>query len=267
MKNKHTLLLIILLSIATGSCKSHKSDPAPAGVTNVATAPLSMHLHTYIGQTEIDGYNIVYRNDNNRKMLLTRAQLYISNIELVKLDGSIYKVDGTVLAVKQDNEVYPVGNVPVGNYKSVNFYVGVDSARNAQVASGTDPLNDPTMWFNSTAQPNGYIFMSCIGKIDTTAAANASDAQLVPFTYNIGMNAQLHKVSMPVQNYTVALNTTTFIHMYIDYAQLFNGVNLIDNANLSITTESDNVWTGNGSAWPVSVQVGDNISSMFKYEN
>ncbi len=265
MKNTIRAIFFLLMATAIMSgCKKHKNDPAPSVVE---TAPLSFHLHTYIGETEVDAYNIVYRDDNNRKISLSRAQLYISNIELVKYDGSIYNVDGVILSVKQDNEVYSVANVPVGNYKSVNFYVGIDSVQNAQVASGNSPLNDSTMWFNKTAQPNGYIFMSCIGKVDTTAAMNASDADMTPFTYNIGMNVQLKKVSMPVQNYTVALNTTTFIHMTMDYAQLFDGVNLLDQSNLSITSESDNTWTGSGGTWPISVQVGANIPKMFKYEN
>jgi len=259
MKNKKiNMALLLLIAVLIASCKSHKSDPSPAGV-NVATAPLSLHLHSYVGETEIDGYNIVYTDDNNREISLTRAQLYISNIELVKFDGSIYQIKDVILSTNIDNEVYPVADVPVGNYKSINFYVGIDSVQNAQIATGTSVLNDTTMWFNKTAQANGYVFLSCIGKIDTTAAKKAAVADLVPFVYKIGINKHLKKVSMPVQNYTVSLNTTTFVHITMNYAQLFSGVNLLDNANLFIQTESDN-------AQAIADQVANNIPAMFKYE-
>jgi hypothetical protein len=259
MKNKKiNLAILLLITVLIASCKSHKSDPSPAGV-NVATAPLSLHLHSYIGETEIDGYNITYMDDDNRKFSLSRAQLFISNIELVKFDGSIYPINDVILSTNIDNEVYPVANVPVGNYKSINFYVGLDSTQNAQVASGTSVLNDTSMWFNKTAQANGYVFVSCIGKIDTTAAKNAADTDLIPFVYKIGMNKQLRKVSMPVQNYTVSLNTTTFVHITMNYAQLFSGVNLLNNSNLFIQTESDN-------SEAIATQVANNIPAMFKYE-
>ena len=82
MKKIRIDILILLLSVISFACSSKKDDPSsPSNVNtnNVVTAPLSLHLHTYISDTEIDGA-FVYRTANGRKMLLDTAQIYLSNI-------------------------------------------------------------------------------------------------------------------------------------------------------------------------------------------
>jgi len=254
---KHIFIIVfVVFSIITTGCKHNQSDTP----VTVETAPVSLHLHPYIGENEVALYNTVYRTIDDRKISLSFAQLYISNIKLVKFDGTLYEIGDTILLTNIINQVYKLGNVPVGNYKSIQFDVGLPSVINAQIPSGTGKLNNSDMWFNSTAQANNYIFMNASGKIDTTAVKNAADIDLVPFVYKIGTNNHLVHVSMPNQNVSVQPGTTTYIHMKADYAELFEGLILTNENNLSVPTIADN-----GAS--LAINIAHNVANMFKYEN
>lgn len=265
MKKIHICIIVLVLSAISVGCKSKNDDPSSPSATpngngdDVVTAPLSLHLHAYISETEVDGV-FIYRNSDGRKIRLDTAQVYLSSIELVKFDGSIYQVKDVVILAKIGQEVYPIGAVPVGNYKSIRFQAGVTQADNAKVPSGNNVLNDKTMLFGGSATANNHVFVYCSGLIDTTAAKNAADDKMVDFRYKIGTNNQLKNVVMAEQKYAVAPNNTSFVHMYIDYAKLFSGVDLVNNVNLKVSTASDN-------EWPIATKVAANIPSMFKYEN
>ena len=112
------------------------------------------------------------------------------------------------------------------------------------------------MWFGSTAQPDGYVFMNLQGKIDTSANLNKP---LVPFSYKIGTNANYKQVTMGVKNFTVEEGKAVFGHIIIDYNRLFNGVQLNQMGNLSVTTAS-----ANSSA--IATKIANNIPSIFLYE-
>lgn len=256
MKHVYIITAVVFSILVTG-CKS--SGPEPADPV-VETAPISMHLHSYIGENEVDLYNTVYQTNEGRNISLSFAQLYISNIKLVKFDGSLYELGNKVLLINITDQVYQLGNVPVGNYKSIRFDVGLPSVVNAQVPSGTGNLNKPDMWFASTAQTNNYIFLNASGKIDTTAAMNATDANMVPFVYKIGTNNNVVHVSMPNQNVSVQQGTMAYIHMEADYAKLFEGLDLKNNANLSVATIGDN-------SSSVAIDIASRIAQIFKYEN
>lgn len=256
MKNTY-IIIAVVFSILVAGCKSSSPEPA---TPVVVTAPISLHLHTYIGENEVELYNAVYQTAEGRKLSLSFAQLYISNIKLVKRDGSIHEVGDTILLTNFIDQVYNLGNVPVGYYRSVTFDVGLPANVNAQIPSGTGKLNQSDMWFSSTAQANNYIFMRASGKIDTTAAMDASDADMVPFVYKVGTNNNRVSVSMPNQTVSVQPNTMAYIHMEADYAELFEGLDLTNEDNLTITTTGDN-------ASSLAIDITSNMVNMFKYEN
>jgi hypothetical protein len=247
-------LVIINASLFFG-CKKESQTANPS------TGTLMFHLHTDIDSLEVEGYNMIDTLSGGRKISLSLAQLYISNIQLVKLDGSLYNVSGAILLKTFEFEPYMVGEVPAGNYKSVRFRVGLDSVTNLKVPSGIPDslLNKPAMWFGNSAQPQGYVFVNLQGKIDTTAKGNGTEAQMQPFSYKIGTNANYQQVVMPDQNLTVFPNQQEFVHIIIDYMQLLKGIQLNKSSNLSVSSPSDNA-TALGKA------ISNNIPSMFHYE-
>jgi hypothetical protein len=262
MKSIYVSIALILLTVCLG-CKSHDdSTPNPSSSSSsTETSAISFHLHTYIGQNEVDLLNTVYRTDDNRAISVGFAQLYISNIKLVKLDGSIYPIPDTTILTDIDDQVYKLGNVPIGNYKSVSFDVGLPSAINAKVPTGSPAkLNNVNMWFSNTAEANNYVFMHVAGKIDTSVAKSGANDKMASFEYKIGTQSRLVHVAMPDQNVAVQPGYTAFIHIIVDYAELFDGVTINNPTNLSVETIADNAGT-------LAINIASNIQKMFRYEN
>src|SRR6478735_10063729 len=214
MKRNILLSLIVLFSILVTGCKRDKpNENAP-----VEYGELLLHIHSYVNINEIDGYNIVYTSDAGRKISVEMAQLYISHMQLVKMDGSVYEVPDSILLVKPNVETYYLADVPAGNYKGIRFHVGLDATKNQAAPTSylNGVLNHSEMWLNSAAQPDGYVFASFKGKVDTTVAMDMDDADLVPFEYRIGTNAHYTEVIMPEQAFTIETNQSNYVHLIAD---------------------------------------------------
>lgn len=256
MKIYFNLIMVASCIILIHAC-SKPTDSTPA-TTQSTTGSLYFHLHTDVDTNEVANYDSVYILTGGRKISVSKAQLYISDIQLVRGDSSVYNVPNTILLKVQEIEPYFVGNVPAGNYITVRFTVGLDSATNLKTPTPTDTaLYNSTMWFDISAQPKGYVFVNFQGSIDTTASANGNN--LIPFMYMIGIEANKKQVSMPYQNFTVLAGQTQYVHMIIDYNKLFTGVNLSNPNNLMIMNLTDNTTT-NAKA------ISNNIPTMFHYE-
>jgi hypothetical protein len=258
-KNITRLLVFICLTTVV-ACKNKSEDDSAPNNPAASTGKFALHLHAQIGESEVETYDSVYTNADGRKMTLSLAQFYISEIQLVKLDGSKYEIPDTRILKTLDEDIFEVGNVPAGNYQSVSFKVGLVPAINQlmpNASSDSSILNHPEMWFGEAAQPNGYVFMRVKGGIDTTA--HLSGNALTPFDISIGTNAHLVQVSMPVKNFSVVPGSTTYTHILTDYGKLFSGINLSESNNLMLTTSAAN-------AGALATQLSNNISSMFGYE-
>jgi hypothetical protein len=261
MKAKTTITIFSILAIVGLSLHSCKKDKDPTPTTPAAaTGMLAFHIHTNIDTMEVEDYDSVYTTTAGRKIAVHKSQLYISNIQAVKLDGSTYDITGIIKLMKQGEEEYVIGNVPAGNYKSIKFNVGLSATTNAAIPANSDStLNQPAMWFGNTAQPSGFIFLNFEGTIDTTTAGNASVSQMQTFNYKIGTGMNLKTVTMPDQNYTVSADQVQYIHMVADYNMLFDGIQLNLSSNLNVVSPSDN-------ATMLGMQIANNIPMMFRYE-
>lgn len=238
------------------ACNKKSDDPTPS---ETPTGTLMFHLHTTLQGLEVNAYND-YETTDGRDLKLTSAQLFISNIQAEKLDGTLVTVAGTVLLKEIDTEVYTVGDIPVGNYQSVRFLVGLDSATNALTPASGSVLNTSSMWLGANAQPDGYVFVNFQGTIDTTSTLpSAANAVLQPFSYKIGTKANARQVVMPQKNFTIVKDQIQYVHMNVDYYQLFNGIEINVAGNLSVVSTADN-------AGDLAKKMADNIPSMFGYE-
>lgn len=260
MKNKIQLLsLAIAVCLTIFSCKKDKEETVTP-TTGATTGTIAFHLHTMVDTVEVEDYDSVYEMSDGRKISVSMAQLYLSNIQLVKLDGSTVDVSGVIKLKTKDEEVYELGSVPAGNYKTVRFNVGLSPTTNAAIPAASDvTLNEMSMWFDMmNVQPDGFVFVNFQGTIDTTNAANGTSGQMQAFSYKIGTNANLQTVTMPDQNFSVLVNQSQYIHMEIDYAALFDGIQLNVPGNLTMNTVLDN-------ATALGTLLANNVSMIFSY--
>jgi len=252
-------MLICLCSIILFSCKKDdKDDDTTTPAADKGTVLL--HLHNYIDETDIGEFpGLSNPNNAGREIAISKADLYISDIQFVKLDGTSYGIAGKRILKTFDNVLYLVGEIPVGNYNTVRFKVGLDSTTNAldpSASADSAILNKPDMWFGNTAQPEGYVFMNVQGSIDTSANLSGTTA---PFVYKIGTNVNYVLVTVPGINLTIVKDQAQTAHMIADYNVLFNGVQLNQNGNLSITTPAENNSI-------LATIITGNIQQMFKPE-
>ena len=256
MKQLSIILISAMLMIS--ACGKHK-DPTPVA-SIVDSTQLYFHLHTNLDSNEVEAYNEVYTMTSGRKISASITQLYISQVQLIKTDGSVYNIPGITFKV-QETEVYSLGNVPVGNYKSVRFHVGLDSATNTLAATTNTALNHDEMWFNPVAQPGGYVYVYFAGRVDTTTNGDGTEAQMQPFTYKLGTSAAYKEVTMPDHSpvYNFAKDIPQYIHLIVDYSKLLTGVQLNNAANLSIMNAAGNATT-------LGATINNNIPTMFSYE-
>ena len=133
--------------------------------TSALAAPLTLNLNIMDGIAPFDG---TLRTSAGQDIKTTMWQLYISNVALVKADGSEVKVAGLNLIKLGEGGPFQnimafKGDAPVGDYRGVRFDVGVPRELNHLDASTqVDPLGvDSGMFW---AWNPGYIFSRYEGK-------------------------------------------------------------------------------------------------------
>lgn len=257
-KMHNVTVLLLCFSITLFSCKKDNDDNNNG--TPVDKGTVLLHLHNYIDDIDLGELAGIPSTDNNgRTITINKVGIYISDIEMEKLDGTVYKFTGRKILKIFENVLYEVGEIPIGNYNIIRFKVGLDAATNAsQPTASADStiLNKADMWFGATAQPDGYVFMNIQGAIDTSAGLSGS---MAPFVYKIGTNANYKQVTVTGINITIVKGQAETVHIVADYNRLFNGITLNQSANRFITTPSDNNTA-------LATAVVNNMLQMFKPE-
>ncbi len=217
----------ISLFAALVACK--KNDPVPP----VSEPP----VQTQLGQVVIDvtptfgsedlQYSKYYLNAAGDSVNVTKFAYYISNVVLVKSDGSTYTepesyhlLDHAGSSVKG----FTVSNVPAGDYTGVIFLIGVDSLRNCSGAQtgDLDPAKGMFWTWNS-----GYIFFKLEGRAPRSAGNKA-------YTYHIGgfkgVNKTMQKVSLSFAGSTLkaAPGGVSRLHLKANAAEVFTSPTTID---------------------------------------
>ena len=240
------------------SCQKSKDSATPT----TDSGYMYVHLHTNLDTNEAD-YGTVYLASDGRRVSISLAQMLISNIDLVKADGSLLAINGNIILKMVEQEAYMIAKVPVGSYKSIYFHVGLDSATNSKALTASDTaLSHPEMWMNNTAQSGNYVFLNFQGTVDTSSNPLGSTAPLQPFMFEIGTNAHYATVHMPNHSpvFTVTKNQSEYMHLTIDYYKLLNGVVLNNSNNLMIMNTGDN-------SSATAHTIANNIPNIFSYEN
>ncbi|RYZ98545.1 MAG: hypothetical protein EOP47_19105 [Sphingobacteriaceae bacterium] len=247
-KNLLSILTLILFTSAFISCKKdNKPEPDPIG-----TGKVKIEFENKVGDEELELDDQTYTNAHGDNFTVSTFKYYVSNIKLLKADGSGFAVPESYLlidAADASSSLHTLEGIPAGDYTGISYTIGVDSARNfAGAQTGAlDPINDMFWTWDS-----GYIFVKFEGN---SPQSTAVDDKL---TFHIG--------GAKSPNNTVRASTKTFngdilrvrsnsqpqIHLAADVATLFTGTTNINFATLSFTMGGIN-----------SVIVADNYADSF----
>lgn len=249
----HYFISILMISVLV-ACKKKNDEPAP--VTSPTNQSLTLRMTPKVGNDTLD-FASTFITENNERYTLSMFRYYMSNIRLVKNDGSEHKIDGKVFLVTPNTSDYNLGEIPVGNYKGIRFSVGLDS-----VTNHLDPTKYPISNPLAIQSPaihwdwnSGYIFLMIEGSCDTTATNNdvlTYGQYSHPMFFHLGMDPLLTNVEIDNSSFTVMPGQKNVLNLHSNVNKLFNGVNL--------KTENESHTMG---SMPLATKVAKNIPSMF----
>lgn len=156
------------------SCRS-KEDPITPAQGN---GNMKIEFTNVVGNeamTLYDGINLTnkwYRNAAGDSFQISVYKYYVSNVQLHSADGKTYTEPESYHLISQDDansRKFVLSDVPAGNYTSISYMIGVDSARNVSGAQ-TGAL-DPGLgmiWDWRT----GYIMAKMEGMSPTSMAVD-----------------------------------------------------------------------------------------------
>jgi len=225
--------LATALALTAVSCKKDKkNDPEPTNTTNPPTAGgLKILFEPEVGGAALAA-GTTYTNQAGNTFNVTMFKYYISNVRLTRMDNSVWSETESYHLVDNSNgdAIILIGNVPFGDYKAVEFMIGVDSARNVSGAQTGDlDVNKNMFW--SWAQ--GYIMAKFEGNSpQSTATNNKLEFHIGGFG---GANKATRIVSPSFNGDTAKVSTTVtpVVHMSADLLQWFQAPNVIDFSTLN----------------------------------
>lgn len=230
-------------------------------------ASLSIKFDNFIGSEPVSLNNKTYKNASNEEFNITLLQYYVSNIQLVRKDGSVYTVpqDDSYFLVRESNtasKTITLNNIPKGKYTGISFVIGIDSARSAaEIAYRKGCLDvagearDMYWAWNS-----GYIFV----KMEGTSAVSTEDEHV--FLYHIGLFGGIgdKKTLNNIKNANLSFGneilkvkagkTMAQVQLKADASKIMNGTTTISIA------KNPSIMGG-----PNSAKIADNYQSMFSF--
>lgn len=197
--------------------------PALAALLSAAlAAPLELKVSLKVGdQPLVMGQN--YQNPAGNIYSVNLLRFYLSNVALVRRDGSEVKVDGLILAeFRPGGPVQDVtvmkAEVPAGDYAGVRFSVGVPRELNhMDAANQKAPLGVGSgMYWSWNA---GYIFYRFEGKF-------MKGSTPTPFLIHMGGDALMQNVDLAdLETYSTPVKVPAgggSVRVTLDVAKLFS---------------------------------------------
>jgi hypothetical protein len=260
MKKLISLSIITLVAVLfISSCK--KDDDATtssAGTSAYAAGEVSLAFDNIAGTTHLDVTGATnYTNSSGETFSVTKFRYYVSNVSMIKEDGSVYDVPNQVFLIDESDTSSleaVLQNIPGGKYKGVEYTIGVDSSRTVSGAQqGALDVSNGMYWdWNS-----GYIFL----KLEGTCAAAGGD-----FFYHIGgyknsnnTNAQ-RRIHIDFDPSTLIVDGNkreAEVHILVDVLEFFKNP-----ANYSIVSTGSVMSIGS-----VAMSLADNYVDMFSLDH
>ena len=261
MKNIFKLTAIAVLAIALSNCKKDTTtppEPPPEAPIPATEGSVQILFEAMVGDSDLVlGTANTYTNQAGNTFNVTMYRYYISNIKITKMDNSIWTEPNSYHLIDHSDAastLLTIPNVPFGNYKAIEFMIGVDSARNNSGAQ-TGALDAANGMFWSWS--SGYIMAKMEGSSpQSTASANKLTFHIGGFS---GANKVMRIVSPSFNGDTakVTSSITPGIHLSSNLLEWFETPTAVDFSTLNT------IHMGGTSA----KTVADNYADMFTVEH
>lgn len=207
-----------LVCLLLASCKPDPIDPSDAD-----PGIFELNFLARVGG-QVFEKNTEFENIQGQRFSMEVFRMYISDLTLVKEDGSDTLIAETLLMDFAEEEVRKTTHgegifkqflVPSGNYKGVKFGIGVPESRNN--ADPTDfPSDDPLhvtqgMNWNWTV---GYKFLQLDGRIDTSVNGTGPLDQGI--AYHTGTNELYRQLEFTDSEHAFEVKAETELQFAIE---------------------------------------------------
>lgn len=200
---------------------------------------------------------------NGRVMTLQSSRMYISEVALLRADGTSYRitdeaplkttvqdengaaasyiVTDKILLFRHDqwkNEHF-LGLIEPGSYSGIRFKLGIDGLNNrvdgAQIRAADHPLGAQGNFRNYWSPQKGYIYLRMGGFVDSDGDG------LVEASWNVHLGTTDFIQTLEWQSpFTLKADEPTEMHFSVDYSKFIAGVDYSNPANLTSDT-TDNL--------------------------
>lgn len=153
-------LFFFASSVALTACEKDMDVPDK----NVKLGEVAVEFNNVVGaEPLVLNRPTLYTTPSNETFSVSVFRYYISNIRLKRTDGTTFVQPESYYLIDQGRDAsrkFTIPNVPVGNYNSLTFNIGVDSIRNSKGAqTGALAISDMFWTWDS-----GYIFTKLEGR-------------------------------------------------------------------------------------------------------
>lgn len=244
-------LLATSFVLGLAACKQ-KDDPVPQSKFN----NVKLEFSNVVDNQALELDTKWYVNAANDSFQVSAYKYYISNIVLKTADGKSYAEQNSYHLIDQENagsRKITLTNVPVGEYTSISFLIGVDSALNTQGAQDGDL--SPTkgmLWDWNT----GYIMAKMEGQ------ANTSPRTARAFTYHIsGFSGEYNALTTRTLAFPTAAivsgNNIPNVHIFSNVQEWFRNPQTFSIANYNMVMNVSDK----------SKMIADNYADMFSVDH
>ncbi|RAK70008.1 MbnP family protein [Hymenobacter edaphi] len=194
---------------------------------------LEMHVENVVGSSPL-AYNTAYTTAAGDDFKVTELRYYVSNVQLVRADGSVWAEPESYYLIDQAktaSQHLAIEDVPVGDYTALRITIGVDVARNTAGAQtgALDPAHQ-MIWDWTT----GYIFLRLNGSSSKAPGNGGLFFDVAGFRdpYN-----NIRTLTLPLPAGTAALHIreggAPEMHLKANVLKLFDGPQPVRFAQLS----------------------------------
>ena len=249
--------------LALAGCKADVATPT-------ATSEFTLHFENTVGTAPLVLNAGAYTNANGDAFTVSTFKYYISNVTLNKADNSSYTVPNSYFLIDQANAAsqdVTMKNVPVGDYTSLTFTIGVDSTRTkaGNFSGGVLDANNNMYWdmngpefinlkmegSSAQALPRGLVFHIAGYKHATT-----NTIRTVTLSFPVGVNLLVRPDHSPE------------IHTQADVAQMFTGPNVITTPAAPFRNPVNFASVNTVMGGPAAAKIANNIAiGMFSVEH
>jgi hypothetical protein len=233
------------------------------------TGELDIEFDNIVGAKNLQLNTGTYTNAAGESYTISMLNYYVSNIVLENENGITYSTpkDSSYFLIKEENptQIITLKNIPAGNYKSIQFILGVDSVKCASPLDQRTGVLDPAaggagMYWTWNS---GYIFLKMEGSSNAVTAADKKyryhiggfggySSSTINNIKKISLNAPMGQLAKVRQNKTEAPH----IHILADAAKVFSG-----KTNVSLAANGTVMFS------PYSVFVSENYAQMFSIDH